>query len=85
MWYIVTSDIVTSRVYCNLFIYYLQNKPFATEKGSPIDLDLGPKIDRHAGKNYRTIKEVNLCKSQTVLTLSSPSMTSSICKQLGSG
>jgi len=35
-----------------------ESKTFTEEKGSPIDLDLGPKIDKHATENYKTIKAI---------------------------
>lgn len=39
---------------------FLQKKPFSAEKGSPIDLDLGPPIDKKHAENYRIIKKVIL-------------------------
>ena len=33
--------------------------PGSGEKGSAIDLDLGPPIDEHAARNYRAIKAVS--------------------------
>ena len=33
--------------------------PGSGEKGSAIDLGLGPAIDEHAARNYRTIKAVS--------------------------
>jgi len=37
----------------------VQSRSFSSQKGSPVDLDLGPPIDKQAGQNYKAIKKVS--------------------------
>ena len=54
----ILSKINIFLLICLLIIMLFQS-PGAGEKGSAIDLDLGPPIDEHAARNYRTIKAVS--------------------------
>lgn len=41
-----------------LNVCFVQSRVFSSQKGSPVDLDLGPPIDKQAGHNYKAIKKV---------------------------
>ena len=50
------NNLVQNKWKSDIFMF---QSPGLGEKGSAIDLGLGPAIDEHAARNYRTIKAVS--------------------------